>query len=62
MNTRQPTINRREFLKHSGVAGFTTLCGGAIVKLSYAASRDRLTALSSIGLDTLHPSSPPSNR
>ncbi len=26
-----------------------------MVKLSYAASRERLTALSSIGLDTLHP-------
>ena len=48
-------LDRRAFLKHTGVAGFSALMGGSIVKLSYAATRDRLTALSSIGLDTLHP-------
>src|SRR4030095_16067257 len=48
-------LSRRSFLKNSGVAGLGALLGGSIVQLSYAASRERLTALSSIGLDTLHP-------
>ena len=48
-------MSRRSFLKSGSVAGFSALLGGSVVKLSYAASRDRLTALSSIGLDTLHP-------
>jgi peptide/nickel transport system substrate-binding protein len=48
-------LSRRSFLKNSGVAGFGAILGGSIVQLSYAASRERLTALSSIGLDTLHP-------
>jgi peptide/nickel transport system substrate-binding protein len=35
--------------------GLSAALGGALVKASYAASRDRLTILSSVALDTLHP-------
>ncbi len=35
--------------------GLSAALGGTFVKTSYAASRKRLTILSSIGLDTLHP-------
>ncbi len=46
---------RRDFLKYSGLAGFGAALGDSVLNLSYAASRERLTILSSIALDTLHP-------
>ena len=55
MSSNGKGIRRREFLKRGGLAALGTLLGGSLIKVSYAASRDRVTALSSIGLDTLHP-------
>ena len=55
MKIRNLEVTRREFLKHSTLLGLSTALGGSIVKASYAASRERITILSSIGLDTLHP-------
>lgn len=55
MSSRRNGINRREFLKNGALAGLGALASSGLAKLSYAASKDRLTALSSIGLDTLHP-------
>jgi peptide/nickel transport system substrate-binding protein len=55
MGSRKQTINRRDFLKQSAFTGLSAALGGALVKVSYAASRERLTVLSSISLDTLHP-------
>ncbi len=49
------TIKRRDFLKQGAVASLGALLGNSVVRTSYAASRERLTVLSSIGLDTLHP-------
>ncbi len=48
-------INRRRFLKQSGLAGMAAVLGPSFVKATYAASRERLTILASVGLDTLHP-------
>jgi peptide/nickel transport system substrate-binding protein len=47
--------NRREFLKHSAIASLGLALGGPLARVSYAASKERLTILSSISLDTLHP-------
>jgi len=55
MKTLKKAIGRRDFLKSGAVLGLATAFGGSLVKVSYAASKERLTVLSSIGLDTLHP-------
>lgn len=55
MRSHHWNIHRRDFLKHSAFLGLSAALGGSLVKASYAASRERLTILSSIGLDTLHP-------
>ena len=55
MSSKIHGIKRRDFLKQGALAGFGALLGNSIVRTSYAASRERLTILSSIGLDTLHP-------
>jgi peptide/nickel transport system substrate-binding protein len=55
MSSRGKDIDRREFLKRGAFAGLSVALGGALVKASYAASRERLTVLSSISLDMLHP-------
>ncbi|HVO92159.1 MAG TPA: ABC transporter substrate-binding protein, partial [Terriglobales bacterium] len=46
---------RRDFLKQGALAALSVTLGSAIVRTSYAASRERLTILSSIALETLHP-------
>ena len=48
-------INRRTFLKAGTLAGIGAFLDGASYRLSYAASKERLTILSSISLDSLHP-------
>ena len=55
MSFENPGIKRRDFLKQGTLAGLGVLLGNTIIRSSYAASRERLTILSSIGLDTLHP-------
>lgn len=55
MHLENNGIKRREFLKSGALAGLGALLGNSIVRASYAASRERLTILSSISLDTLHP-------
>ena len=55
MASRQKGLSRRDFLKYSGLAGFGAALGDSILNIGYAASRERLTILSSIALDTLHP-------
>jgi peptide/nickel transport system substrate-binding protein len=55
MRGKDNGINRREFLKRGTGLGFGLLLGGASTKVSFAASRERVTILSSIGLDSLHP-------
>jgi len=53
MPSMQPT--RRIFLKQSALAILGGFLGDSLARVSYAASKERLTVLSSIGLDTLHP-------
>jgi len=55
MGAKRNGVTRRDFLAYTGMAGLAAALGDSIFKLTYAASRERLTALSSIGLDTLHP-------
>src|SRR5918992_3084257 len=55
MSSNGKAIRRRDFLKGGALAGLGAALGGSLLKVSYAASRDRVTALSSIGLDSLHP-------
>lgn len=55
MSSNNRGIKRRDFLKRGTLAGLGVVLGNSIVRTSYAASRERLTILSSIGLDTLHP-------
>src|SRR5918992_3164083 len=55
MSSNGKAIRRRDFLKGGALAGLGAALGGSFIKVSYAASRDRVTALSSIGLDSLHP-------
>jgi peptide/nickel transport system substrate-binding protein len=55
MALKRKALSRRDFLKYSGLAGFGAGLGDSIMNVSYAASRERLTILSSIALDTLHP-------
>ena len=47
--------NRRDFLKQSALTALGVAIGGPLARVSYAATKERLTILSSIGLDTLHP-------
>jgi peptide/nickel transport system substrate-binding protein len=47
--------SRRDFLKQSALTTLGVALGGPLARLSYAASKERLAILSSIGLDTLHP-------
>ena len=55
MSSKHHGISRRRFLQQSAIAGLGTALAGSLVRLTYAASRDRVAALSSIGLDSLHP-------
>ncbi len=55
MGSNNHSIKRRDFLKQGALAGVGVLLGGSVVRTSYAASRERLTILSSISLETLHP-------
>jgi peptide/nickel transport system substrate-binding protein len=55
MSSKNKGIARRDFLKQGALAGLGTLLGNSIVRTSYAASRERLTFLAAVGLDTLHP-------
>ncbi|MET0502126.1 MAG: ABC transporter substrate-binding protein [Candidatus Binatia bacterium] len=48
-------VNRREFLKYGVLGGIALGASSAWPALSTAASRDRLTILSSVSLDSLHP-------
>jgi len=55
MSSRNHGIKRRDFLKQGALASLGVMLGDSIVRTSYAASRERLTILSSISLETLHP-------
>ena len=48
-------IKRRTFLQRGALAGLGALTSAAWPRLAWAASKDRLMILSSIGLDALHP-------
>jgi peptide/nickel transport system substrate-binding protein len=49
------SIKRRDFLRYGTIAGFAGLAGAWWPRFSSAATKERLTILSSIGLDSLNP-------
>src|SRR5262245_60713402 len=55
MSSKDSGIDRRKFLQYGTVAGLSTLMGASWPRLAVAATQERLTILSSIGLDSLHP-------
>ena len=55
MSSDSNGIKRRDFLRYSTLAGLAGLAGAPWPRLSFAATKERLTILSSIGLDTLNP-------
>ncbi len=55
MTSKDTGIDRRRFLQYSTVAGLSTLMSASWPRLAMAATKERLTILSSIGLDSLHP-------
>ena len=55
MDSTHDGINRRDFLKHGAGFGLAALLTSFGAKISFAATKERVTILSSIGLDTLHP-------
>ena len=55
MSTNTNGIRRRDFLKYAALAGAAGMADVSWSRISFAASKERLTILSSIGLDTLNP-------
>jgi peptide/nickel transport system substrate-binding protein len=55
MDRKNRGVKRRDFLKQAAVAGIGTWLAGGLVRESHAASKERVTILSSVALDTLHP-------
>jgi peptide/nickel transport system substrate-binding protein len=55
MNLRSKEPTRRDFLKQGALGGLAALIGDSLLKVSFAATKERITLLSSVGLDTLHP-------
>src|SRR2546423_11239842 len=55
MNHEHPTVNRRDFLKQGAALGLGMLASGRLAGTASAASKDRVTILSSSVTDTLNP-------
>jgi peptide/nickel transport system substrate-binding protein len=55
MESRNNRIHRRDFLKYGALASLGALASASWPSGGVAASKERLTILSSIGLDTLNP-------
>jgi len=55
MDSPNEGVNRREFLKWGTLAGLGLVANASWPRVSLAASKDRITVLSSIALDSLHP-------
>ncbi|MEK7340911.1 MAG: hypothetical protein AABZ69_01690, partial [Candidatus Binatota bacterium] len=55
MRRKKSAMNRREFLRQGTLIGLGTLLSPPLTRLSWAASKDRVTVLHGIGLDSLHP-------
>ena len=55
MNRKRSAVSRRDFLKQGAAVGLGMLTGGGLARSAWAASKDRLTILSSSVTDTLNP-------
>ncbi|MGH7771665.1 MAG: ABC transporter substrate-binding protein [Candidatus Binatia bacterium] len=54
MGKERSGMNRREFLKQGTALGIGALMGPSLTKLGWAASKDRVTILHGIGIDSLN--------
>jgi len=55
MNRERSAVSRRDFLKQGAAAGLGMLTGGRLARSAWAASKERITILSSSVTDTLNP-------
>ena len=55
MRDKRSGMSRREFLQRGAALGVGSLLGPAVARLSWAASKDRVTIFQGIGLDSLNP-------
>ena len=55
MHSNNIDISRRVFLRYGTFTGLSALAFASWPRMSWSASKERLTILSSISLDTLHP-------
>jgi ABC-type transport system substrate-binding protein len=55
MNRERSAVSRRDFLKQGAAVGLGMLTGGGLARSAWAASKDRITILSSSVTDTLNP-------
>jgi len=55
MNWERSTVSRRDFLKQGAAVGLGMLTGGRVNGSAWAASKERVTILSSSVTDTLNP-------
>jgi peptide/nickel transport system substrate-binding protein len=55
MNREKSAVSRREFLKQTAAVGLGMLAGGRVSGSAWAASKERVTILSSSVTDTLNP-------
>ena len=55
MLTKKSAISRRVFLRHSARLGLSALVAPCLVRMGWAATKDRVIVLQGVGLDSLHP-------
>ena len=55
MGSDNHALKRRTFLKQGAMLSLGALAATALPRMGWSASKERLTILSSVGLDTLHP-------
>ena len=55
MRTKKSGTNRRVFLRQSATLGLGALVAPSLVRMGWAATKDRVIVLQGVGLDSLHP-------
>jgi peptide/nickel transport system substrate-binding protein len=55
MSLKKTGLNRRSFLKRTATLGLSSLAAATLPRYAWSATRERLTILTSVSLDTLHP-------
>jgi ABC-type transport system substrate-binding protein len=55
MSLKKTELGRRSFLKQTATLGLGSLAAATLPRYAWSATRERLTILTSVSLDTLHP-------